>query len=180
MRPLDPDTGKTYWQAPFQLHQSALAIPMPRFDGKDLFITSFYNSARMLALDLEKPGATMLWQGKGKSEKPDKTATLHSIMPTPVFKDGYIYGVDSYGELRCLKAETGKRTVGRLSALTKPFKDGKRDESKLTEANRWNNAFLTPQGDRCFLFNEAGEYRHCEAGAERLHGNRSRKDHRTG
>jgi outer membrane protein assembly factor BamB len=153
---LDPETGKLFWEAPFRLHQSALAIPMPQFDGKHLFITSFYNSALMLALDTDKPAATVLWQGQGKSEKPDRTATLHSIMPTPIFKDGYIYGIDSYGELRCLKAETGDRIWTALG-VTKPLKDGKRDESKLTEANRWNNAFLTPQGDRCFLFNEAGE-----------------------
>jgi outer membrane protein assembly factor BamB len=153
---LDPVTGKTYWEVPFRLHDSALAIPMPQFDGKRLFITSFYNSSLMIALDTGKPGATVLWQGKGKSEKPDRTATLHSIMPTPVFKDGFIYGVDSYGELRCLTAETGNRVWTALG-VTKPFKAGKRDESKLTEDNRWNNAFLTPHGDRCFLFNEVGE-----------------------
>jgi outer membrane protein assembly factor BamB len=153
---LDPESGKTFWEIPFRLHQSALSIPMPRFDGKHLFITSFYNSALMLSLDTDKPAATVLWQGQGKGEKPDRTATLHSIMPTPVFKNGYIYGVDSYGELRCLKADTGDRVWTALG-VTRPFKDGKRDESKPVEKDRWDNAFLNPQGDRCFLFNEAGE-----------------------
>jgi outer membrane protein assembly factor BamB len=153
---LDPETGKEYWKVPFELHRSALAIPMPRFDGRRLFVTSFYNSALMLSLDTDKPAATVLWKGKGKGEKPDQTASLHSIMPTPVLKDGYVYGVDSYGELRCLKADTGDRAWTALG-VTRPLKDGKRDESKPTEKDRWDNAFLEPQGDRCFLFNEAGE-----------------------
>jgi outer membrane protein assembly factor BamB len=153
---LDPETGKTYWQVPFELHRSALAIPMPRCDGKHLFITSFYNSALMLSLGTDKPAASILWQGKGRGEKPDQTAAIHSIMPTPVLKDGYVYGVDSYGELRCLKAESGERIWTALG-VTRPLKDGKRDESKPTEKDRWDNAFLDPHGDRCFLFNETGE-----------------------
>jgi hypothetical protein len=110
----------------------------------------------MLSLDPDKPGASVLWQGKAKGEKPAQTATLHSIMPTPVMKGGYIYGVDSYGELRCLNAETGDRVWTALG-VTRGLKDGKRDESKPSEKDRWGNAFLTPHGDRFFLFNEAGE-----------------------
>ncbi|HEX4590004.1 MAG TPA: PQQ-binding-like beta-propeller repeat protein, partial [Gemmataceae bacterium] len=142
---LDPESGKEYWEIPFKLHQSALSIPMPRFDGKHLFITSFYNSSLMVSLDTEKPAAEVLWRGKGKSEQPDKTTTLHSIMPTPVLKDGYVYGVDSYGELRCLKAETGDR-VWTAMGVTRALKDGKRDESKPGPNDRWLNAFLDPHG----------------------------------
>jgi outer membrane protein assembly factor BamB len=153
---LEPETGKVLWQVPFELHESALSIPMPRFDGSRLFVTSFYNSALMLKLDLERPGATVLWRGKGKGEQPHQTASLHSIMPTPVMKDGYVYGVDSYGELRCLNADTGERVWTALG-VTRPLKNGQRDESKPSAKDRWDNAFLNPQGDRCFLFNEAGE-----------------------
>jgi len=152
---LAPETGKLLWQVPFEV-KAALSVPMPRFDGKRLFVTSFYNSALMLALDTAKPGAAVLWRGKGKGEQPDKTASLHSIIPTPVFKDGYVYGVDSYGELRCLNAETGERVWTALG-VTRPLKNGKRDESPPTAADRWGNAFLDPQADRYFLFNEAGE-----------------------
>jgi hypothetical protein len=144
---------------PFVVHRSALTIPMPRFDGRRLFVTSFYNSALMLALDPEKPAAKELWRGKParqNPERPERTTTLHSIMPTPVLKDGHIYGVDSYGELRCLDAETGDRVWTALG-VTRGLKNGKRDESKPTQNDRWDNAFLTPQGDRYFLFNEAGE-----------------------
>lgn len=153
---LDPESGKVLWQVPFELARSALSISMPRFDGKRLFITSFYNSALMIGLDTNQPGGKILWHGQGKGERWDKTATLHSIMPTPVFKDGYVYGIDSYGELRCLKAENGERIWTTLG-VTRALKNGKRDESRITEKDRWDNAFLTPHGDRYFIFNEQGE-----------------------
>jgi outer membrane protein assembly factor BamB len=159
---LEPETGKVLWEVPFVLHKSALSVPTPRFDGKRLLVTSFYNSSLMLSLDPEKPAATELWRGKvarEHAEWPERTDTLHSIMPTPVLKDGYVYGVDSYGELRCLKADSGERVWTALG-VTRGLKNGKRDESKPTQQDqkdRWDNAFLTLHGDRFFLFNEAGE-----------------------
>ena len=68
-------------------------------------------------------------------------------MSTPYIKDGYIYGVCSYGQLRCLKEEDGSRVWEDLRATG--------DVKSPTE--RWANAFLTPQGDRFFLFNEKGD-----------------------
>ena len=76
---------------------------------------------------------------------PRTTDGLHSIMPTPSIKDGHIYGVCSYGQLRCLKADTGERVWETLKATT---------GDKL---ERWANAFLVAQGDRFFLFNEKGD-----------------------
>jgi hypothetical protein len=100
----------------------------------------------MLKLDETKPGATVLWESKSKSEQAEKTDYLHSIMCTPFIKDGYIYGVCSYGELRCLKADTGTRLWSTLKATT-----------ATDEPTRWANAFLVAQGDRFFLFNEQGD-----------------------
>ena len=50
----------------------------------------------------------------------------------------------SYGELRCVKEDTGKR----IWQTYKPI---------VGESQRWGNAFLVPQGDRVFLFNELGD-----------------------
>jgi outer membrane protein assembly factor BamB len=146
---LDPLTGKVYWSQPFggkiggkSMLQAALSIPTPRLDGDRLFVTAFYDGPLLLQLAQDKP--QVVWRGKGRGEMPDQTDGLHSIMSTPVLKDGYIYGVCSYGELRCLKADTGERLW----------------ETRLPTGDkelRWANAFLVPQGDRFVLFNELGD-----------------------
>jgi outer membrane protein assembly factor BamB len=150
---LDPETGKVYWSQPFgfqpagpgrKMVKAGLTVPTPRLMGDLLFVTAFYDGPLMLKLDTDKPGVRVLWQGKSHSEQPDETDGLHSIMPTPVLKDGYIYGVCSYGELRCLDAQTGQRIWS-----TRQPTGGKE--------LRWANAFLTPQDDRFILFNEQGD-----------------------
>jgi outer membrane protein assembly factor BamB len=149
---LDPETGKVNWSAPFghmkigggrTMVRAGLTIPTPRLDGDKLFVTAFYDGPLMLKLNgSEKP--SVLWKGLGRGEMPDRTTGLHSIMPTPFIKDGYIYGVCSYGELRCLKEDTGERLWETHKATT-----GK--------SLRWGNAFLVEQGDQFVLFNELGD-----------------------
>ena len=65
-------------------------------------------------------------------------------MTTPFLEAGHIYGVCSYGELRCLKADTGERVWETYAAT-----GGKKD--------RWANAFIIKNGDRFFLPNEKGD-----------------------
>lgn len=138
---LNPESGQMLWSEPFNV-RSGLSIPTPRKHGDRLFITAFYNGARMLRINSDKPAT--LWQSKKVSEK--DTDTLHSIMPTPFLENGHIYGVCSYGQLRCLKIETGERVWETLRATTP---DGK-------EA-RWANAFLIKNADRFFVANEKGD-----------------------
>jgi outer membrane protein assembly factor BamB len=143
---LDPETGKVYWSEPYELNRkSQMSISTPRLAGDQLFVTSFYDGSLMLKLAQDKPAAKVLWKAKGRSEQPDQTRALQSIISTPVLKDGYIYGVCSYGQLRCLQADTGERLWETLKATT----DG--------APERWANAFLVVQGDRFFLFNEKGD-----------------------
>ncbi|MBY0524365.1 MAG: PQQ-like beta-propeller repeat protein [Gemmataceae bacterium] len=143
---LDPDTGKVFWTQPFNV-KAGLSIPTPRVDGDKLFVTSFYNGSMMLKFDGKKAEPVVLWKGKSNSEQPRNTDGLHAIMVTPTIKDGMIYGVCSYGELRGLKEDTGERVweSGKLTGSTKQGKD------------RWNNAFIVPQGDRFFFFTEQGD-----------------------
>jgi outer membrane protein assembly factor BamB len=143
---LDPETGKPLWSKSFPV-KAGLAIPMPRVADDKLFVTSFYNGPLMLQFKKDKTEPDVLWKGKSNSEQPKRTDGLHSIMPTPIFKDGYIYGICSYGELRCLKADTGERVWESLK-LTGSTKQGK---------DRWNNAFIVAQGDRYFFFTEQGD-----------------------
>jgi outer membrane protein assembly factor BamB len=139
---LDPETGKIYWSQPFPV-RSGLSIPTPRVQDDLLFITSFYNGPIMLRLDREQPAASVVWRGKNTSER--NTDGLHSIMPTPFIDGDHIYGVCSYGQLRCLKTATGERVWETFAATT-----GDKEV-------RWANAFLIKNGDRYFLHNEKGD-----------------------
>lgn len=138
---LDPETGKKYWEQPFPL-KAGLSIPSPIVDPERrlLFVTAFYNGPLMMRLSDSAPQAKLLWKGKSNSEI--KTDILHSIMPTPFFDNGYIYGVCSYGQLRGIEAETGKRVW---------------ETFKATGEGRWWNAFLIKQSDRYFIANEQGD-----------------------
>jgi outer membrane protein assembly factor BamB len=140
---LDPQSGELFWSQPFSVRAN-LTIPTPRQDGDLLFLTSFYNGAMMLQFQGDKP--SVLWRSEVTSEDPRRTDTLNSIMPTPFLKDGYVYGMCSYGEMRCLRAPDGKRVWMSLKAAEVP------DESV-----RWANVFLIAQGDRFFLPNEKGD-----------------------
>jgi outer membrane protein assembly factor BamB len=122
-----------------------MSIPTPRFDHGRLLVSAFYNGALMLALDPDAPTAKVLWRVGGRGEMPNQTAGLHAVMATPFIKGDYIYGVCSYGELRCLKADTGER----VWMTRQPTTGG--------PEVRWANAFLVAQGERFFLFNEIGD-----------------------
>jgi outer membrane protein assembly factor BamB len=139
---LDPETGAVHWTERVQA-RSGLSVAQPRKLGDLLFITSFYNGSTMFRFAADKPAVTKLWQTKKPSEK--ETEHLHSIIATPFLEGGYIYGVCSYGQLRCLKAETGERVWETFAATTGggPV--------------RWANAFLVKNGDRFFLANENGD-----------------------
>lgn len=136
---LDPATGRLLWSVPFQV-RSGLTIATPRQHGTRLFVSSFYNGPLMLDVAPDGSGARVLWRGESPSEI--NTDKLHCLMSTPLFDGEHIYGVCSYGQLRCLEAATGRR----LWETTQP-----------TGRGRWWNAFLVPQGDRVFLHNEQGE-----------------------
>jgi outer membrane protein assembly factor BamB len=156
---LDPETGKKFWEVPFTA-KAALTAPMPRQEGDKLFVTSFYNGSMLVKVT--DAGAEAVWRSKAKGELPNQTTDLSSIIPTPMVKDGHVYGVGSYGQLRCLDLATGKRvwetmaaTRGRLT----PQRVKDKEEPNVTQPwnERWANAFLIANGDRDFLFNEQGE-----------------------
>ena len=139
---LDPDTGRLYWSVPFK-SRSGLTVSTPRCLGDYLFFTSFYNGSLMLRLDQTNAVATKVWETAKGNEK--ETTHLNSILCTPFLEDGYLYGVCSYGQLRCLNIQTGERVWENLQATTGG------------EPVRWANAFIVKNGSRFFLFNEKGD-----------------------
>jgi len=137
---LDPTNGKTLWEVPFAV-EAALSIPTPRKIGDRLFITSFYNGPLMIDLGTDGRMPRVLWQSAAKNTEL-KNDSLHSIMSSPIVTEDYIYGVGSYGEMRCLETKTG-RMVWETHDATGP--------------DRWWNAFLIPQGKRVVICNEQGD-----------------------
>jgi outer membrane protein assembly factor BamB len=138
---LEPETGKVIWFYEWEIN-NGLTAPMPRLAGDEIFLTTFYDGARMLKLSSDGGGVTDVWKRKGKSER--NTDALHSIMPTPWFDGELIFGIDSYGELRGLDARNGDR-------LWKTY------EATSGKSERWANAFLVRQADRFFIPNEKGD-----------------------
>jgi outer membrane protein assembly factor BamB len=104
----------------------------------------------MLKFDSSGDKPTVVWEHQGKvpDPLPKDTQQLHCVMSTPVIRDGHIYGVCSYGELRCLDAGTGKRIWSTLAATG-------------GAERRWGNAFIIQMGegsDRYLLCNEDGDF----------------------
>jgi outer membrane protein assembly factor BamB len=142
---LDPQTGRVLWSQPYPVggepKRPEVTIAMPRLEGDKLFLTCFYQGS--LLLEVAPEGPRIVWNRRSTSDEV-MNAGLHTILGTPILKDGYIYGVCGFGELRCLDAKSGDRKWETYAATggQKAF---------------FANAFLTAQEDRTFLWNDQGE-----------------------
>lgn len=142
---LDPETGKLYWSekhpADVPPERPGISTATPLRYGDMLFFTTPHHGALMLKLAADRPAATVVWRGKSNNlAKPDG---LHALMGTPAIHDGHVYGICTFGELRCLKTETGERVWETYEAT-----EGKKAMSAT--------AFLVRQGERFFIFNDKG------------------------
>lgn len=136
---LDLETGELYWRFPWRTG-SGMSISTPVLYKDHVFVSAFYSGSLMVKLGDDYTTAEKVWQRSGKSER--VTDALHCVMNTPVIIDDYIYGVDSYGELRCLEFATGDRVWEDLTAVKK---------------DRWANIHFVRQNDKVWMFNEHGE-----------------------
>jgi outer membrane protein assembly factor BamB len=134
---LDPNCGKLYWEHPFASEQN---ISTPVVHNNFLFVSSFFDGSLLLKLHPNELAVSPVWRRKGQSET--KTDSLHCCISTPVLQGDYIYGVDSYGELRCLDLYTGNRVWESLDAVPKA---------------RWANIHIIRHQDNIWMFNERGE-----------------------
>ncbi|MCA9418286.1 MAG: PQQ-binding-like beta-propeller repeat protein, partial [Candidatus Omnitrophica bacterium] len=137
---LNPDNGEVHWSHPFKPSRMVLNVATPVFDANRVFVSAFYDGSLLLKLTPDTLTAEKVWRRKGINER--NTDSLHCIISTPILEGDYIYGVDSYGELRCLEAGTGDRIWEDLTAVSNV---------------RWGNIHFVRNGDRWFMFNEHGE-----------------------
>ncbi|GAH71771.1 unnamed protein product, partial [marine sediment metagenome] len=136
---LNPLTGKLHWQHPFT-QRMVHNIATPVFQNNYLFVSSFFDGSLLLKVKPDRLAVEKVWQRKGPSER--KTESLHCCISTPLLQGDYIYGVDSYGELRCLDLQTGERIWENLDAVPKA---------------RWANIHMVRNEDKIWMFNERGE-----------------------
>jgi outer membrane protein assembly factor BamB len=133
-------TGEVLWRYPWKPVKMPIGIATPVIEGDRVYFTSFYDGSLMLRLLKDKPAIEKVWQISGRDEK--NTEALHSIISTPVFENGYVYGVDSYGEFRCLDANDGHRLW---------------EDKTAVPTARWSTIHFVKNGERYFLFNERGD-----------------------
>ena len=138
---LDPETGQVYWEEPWETGASMNVIT-PLKSENYLLVSQFYNGSMMMQLSSDRPDATLMWKGTSRSEMPNETDGLHTVITPPVIIDDYLYGVGSYGELRGLDARTGERL----------WMSG-----DMTPQARWGGAFIVRHGDRYFVNNDDGD-----------------------
>jgi outer membrane protein assembly factor BamB len=136
---LNPQTGELYWSEPFKPTRMVIGIATPVVDRDRLFVSCFYDGSMMLKLGTERPTASQVWRRLGPDEQ--HTDSLHAMIGTPWLLGDYVYGVDSYGQLRCLAADTGDRVWESLKAVPK---------------TRWATIHMVRNGDRMWMFNERG------------------------
>jgi len=149
---LDPVTGNLYWRYPSAQSRMVHNIATPVFQNNYLFVSSFFDGSLLLKVnpagqrpvqsgaDYVRLAVEKVWRRKGRNER--NTDSLHCCISTPVLQGDYIYGVDSYGELRCLDRDTGDRIWESLDAVPK---------------DRWSNIHMVRHEDKIWMFNERGE-----------------------
>jgi len=137
---LDPASGQILWKYPFPPARMVINVTTPVLSGDRLFVTAFYDGAAMLRLRQDVLAVEEIWRRRGSSER--QTDALHAMISTPCMEGDYVYGVDSYGQLRCLDAATGDRIWEDLTAVP---------------TDRWATIHMVRNGRRMWMFNERGE-----------------------
>ena len=135
-----PESGDLLWEHPFKPRNWPIVAASPVLHEDMIFVTGFYDGALLLQLDPDELAVTELWRRRGPNEL--RTDGIHSTISTPLLRDGHLYGVDSYGQLRCLDLTDGSRVWEDLTAVPKA---------------RWSNIHFVQNGERTWMFNERGE-----------------------
>lgn len=139
---LDAESGAVHWELPTQPNKMPINVPGPAVseDGTKLFLAVFYDGSRLIELDQGSLTAREAWHRQGINER--KTDAIHAMISPPFWKDDWIYGIDSYGQIRCLDPKNGERVWENTSALAQ---------------ERWSTVFSVQNGENTWMMTERGE-----------------------
>jgi len=137
---LDPLNGELFWEQPFKIQMNT-PIATPAWSEPHLLVSAFFSGGRLYSLAPDRPVSSLVW--KGESDSAVDTDKIHSLMATPVFDGDYVYGLDSAGELRCLRRSTGERVWESQQATVEKIRNA--------------SAFIVRHQDRYFISNDRGE-----------------------
>jgi outer membrane protein assembly factor BamB len=132
---LDPATGQVQWQQPFSV-KLGMTLATPVAGAGRLLVSSFFNGSLLLDLRGEK-----IWKGRSDSEI--DSDGLHAVIGTPVIEGEHLYGICSYGQLRCLSLKTGERVWESMELMR--------------EKARWASGFMVKNGERFFINTDRGD-----------------------
>ena len=137
---VDAKDGGVLWEYPFVPKNRAFGIATPVVAGDRLFVSGFYDGCRLLQLAGDEPAVEELWRRRGPNER--TTDGLHCLISTPLVRGDHLYGVDSYGELRCLALADGSRLWEDRSAVPR---------------SRWATIHMVENGDDVWMLNDRGD-----------------------
>ncbi len=154
---LDAETGQSYWSHSMPPIKMPIGIGTPVYNNERIFVSSFYDGSLMVTAPRDSLTSQLVWRARGPDEQ--KTASnfvetasgtvsgsgpygVHAMIGTSIVDGETIYAVDSYGEFRCLDANTGQRLW---------------EDQSPVEKSRWATIHMVRHEDRIWMFNEAGE-----------------------
>jgi len=137
---IDPNNGQLFWRVAMTPRNMPIGVATPVIQGEHLFVSSFYDGSMLIRLDLLQPKVEKLWHRIGVDEK--NTDALHSMISSPLLKGDHIYGVDSYGGLRCLELKSGDRIWEDLTAVPRA---------------RWATIHIMRDGEQELMLNDQGQ-----------------------
>jgi outer membrane protein assembly factor BamB len=149
---VDPASGQLLWEHDYPSRNMPLGVAAPVLHEDMLFLTGFYDGCLLLRLGQDELRVEELWRRVGRNER--RTDGLHSTISTPLVRDGHAYGVDSYGELRCLRLSDGERVWEDRTAVPRA---------------RWATIHFVQNGARTWMFNDRGELILAELSPEGFH-----------
>lgn len=138
---LNPGSGRLLWEVAHpSIGMNVDGIATPAVSGDRLLVVSVYEGALMIRLGTDGPTASKLWLRRAAN--PRIVEGLNSMIADPVFREGHIYGLTYFGELRCLRADDG---------------DVLWEEKSLMPRAMWATAHLVQNGEQTWILTERGE-----------------------